>query len=81
MYPWLGTSALADRIHECKYTSKNEQTQRTPAGIYLHPRLKRCTHKNQINVTSDLPRVFRARGQSQFGRPHPARSWQHRCKE
>jgi len=28
-----------------------------------------------------LPRVSRARGQSQFGRPHPTRSWRHRCEQ
>jgi len=32
-------------------------------------------------ISSGVPRVSRARGQSQFGRPHPARSWQHRCEE
>jgi len=30
---------------------------------------------------SGVPRVFCARGQTQFWRPHPSRSWQHRCEE
>jgi len=30
---------------------------------------------------SSAPRASRSRRQSQFGRPHPARSWQHRCEE
>ena len=30
---------------------------------------------------SGLPRVSRARGQTQFWRPHPARPWQHRCED
>jgi len=34
-----------------------------------------------ISVTSGAPKVSRAREQSQFGRPHPARLWQHRCEE
>jgi len=28
-----------------------------------------------------VARVSCARGQNQLGRPHPAHSWQHRCKE
>jgi len=28
-----------------------------------------------------VPRVSRARGQRQFGRPHPVCSWQHRSEE
>jgi len=32
-------------------------------------------------TTSGVPRISCARGQSQFWRPHPARSWQHRCEE
>jgi len=30
--------------------------------------------------TSGVPRVSRARGQSQFGRPYPVCSWQYRCE-
>jgi len=32
-------------------------------------------------VISGVPRVSRARGQSQFERHHPVCSWQHRCEE
>jgi len=31
-------------------------------------------------TSSGVPRVSRARGQRQFWRPHPAPSWQRRCK-
>jgi len=34
-----------------------------------------------IYRTSGVPTVSRARGQCQFGRPHPVCSWQHRCQE
>jgi len=37
--------------------------------------------KKLLVVFSGAPRVSRARGKTQFWRPHPARSWQHRWVE
>ena len=44
--------------------------------------MQRCSRRNMhCCQRSGVPRVSRARGQTQFWRPHPARSWQHRCEE
>jgi len=42
-------------------------------------------HKSQVHCSgimhTGVPRVSHTGGQSQFGRPHPVRSWQHRCQK
>jgi len=50
--------------------------QGLPAMIFR----KHSHMKHRYLVISGVPRVSRARGQSQFDRPHPVCSWQHRCE-
>jgi len=49
---------------------------RATSGFSLENR-----YPGRIPNASGVPRVSRVRGQSQFERPHPACSRQHRCEE
>jgi len=81
------THQLTEARNHLPYKTRNPhgtvKTHGTPRHILRNTRVPRnpCWRALLYNTCSGAPRVSRGRGQSQFGRPHPACSWQYRCEE